>query len=143
MQLPHENLYTNWDCNSLGITYLKRKREDRRFVELRTILILHCGNEFFKQVLNFCFKLDDNVLRYGSTIESSFLGTDHGQRIGRKLTIIFWDLIFMLDTGYGIQKLQALNICKFYWRWKDVRWTTRIMDKMMDSWKAVLEFSQF
>ena len=37
--------------------------------------MLHCGNEFLKQVLNFCFKLDDNVPRYGSTIKSSFLGT--------------------------------------------------------------------
>ena len=30
---------------------------------------------FFKQVLNFHFKLDDNVPRYGSTTKSSFLGT--------------------------------------------------------------------
>ena len=37
--------------------------------------MLHCGNEFLKQVLNFRFKLDDNVSRYGSTIKSSFLGT--------------------------------------------------------------------
>ena len=54
---------------------LKRKREERRFVDLRIILILHCGNDFLKQVLNFRFKLDDNVPRYGSTIKSSFLGT--------------------------------------------------------------------
>ena len=37
--------------------------------------MLHCGNEFLKQVLNFCFKLDDNIPRDGSTINSSFLGT--------------------------------------------------------------------
>ena len=75
MQLPHENLYTKWDCNSLGITSLKRKREERQFVDLRIILILHCGNEFLMQVLNFRFKLDDNVPSYGSTIKSFFLGT--------------------------------------------------------------------
>ena len=75
MQLPHKNVYTKWDCNSLGIKSFKRKREERWFVHLRIILILHCGNEFLKQVLNFCFKLDDNVPRYGSTIKSSFLGT--------------------------------------------------------------------
>ena len=75
MQLSHENLYTKWDSNSLEITSLKRKREERRFVNLRFILILHCGNEFLKQVFNFCFKLDDNVLGYGSTTKSYFLGT--------------------------------------------------------------------
>ena len=64
--------YRKWGCNSLGITSLKQKREERWFVDLRIILILHCGNEFLKQVLNFCFKLDDNVPRYGSTI---ILGT--------------------------------------------------------------------
>ena len=69
------NLYTKLDCNSLGITSLKRKREERRFVDLRIILILHYGNEFLKQMLNFCFKLDDNIPRYGSIIKSSFLGT--------------------------------------------------------------------
>ena len=37
--------------------------------------MLHCGIEFLKQVLNFIFKLDDSVFRYGGTIESSFLGT--------------------------------------------------------------------
>ena len=35
MQLPHKNLYTMWDCNSLGITSLKWKRKERRFVNLR------------------------------------------------------------------------------------------------------------
>ena len=59
----------------LGITSLKQKREERRFVYLRIILILHCGNEFLKQVLNFCLKLDYNVPGYGSTINSSFIGT--------------------------------------------------------------------
>ena len=33
------------------------------------------SNEFLKHILNFHFKLDDNVARYGSTIKSSFLGT--------------------------------------------------------------------
>ena len=33
--------------------------------------MLHCGNEFLKQVL----KLDEIVRRYGSAIKSSFLGT--------------------------------------------------------------------
>ena len=37
--------------------------------------MLHCGNRFLKQVLNFCFKLDDNVPRYGGTIKSYFSGT--------------------------------------------------------------------
>ena len=60
---------------NLGITSLKRKREEKRFVDLKIVLILHCGNEFLKQVLNFYFKLDDNVPRYGSTIKNSFLGT--------------------------------------------------------------------
>ena len=64
-----------WDCNSLAITSLKQKREERRFVDLRIILTLHCGNEFLKQVLNFPFKLDGIVPRYGSTIKSSFLET--------------------------------------------------------------------
>ena len=67
--------YTKWDCNSLGITSLKQKREERRFVHLRIILILPCGNKFLKQVLNFCSELDDNVPRYGSTMKSYFLGT--------------------------------------------------------------------
>ena len=42
----------------------------RRLVNLRIILILYCGNEFFKQVVNFCFKLDTIVPRYGSIIFS-------------------------------------------------------------------------
>ena len=37
--------------------------------------MLHCGNEFLKQVLNFWFEFDDFVPRYGSTIKSSVLGT--------------------------------------------------------------------
>ena len=36
--------------------------------------MLNCGNEFLKQDLNFHFKLDDNIPRYGSTIKNSFLG---------------------------------------------------------------------
>ena len=36
--------------------------------------MLHCGNKFLKQALNFCFKLGDIVLSYGSTIKSSFFG---------------------------------------------------------------------
>ena len=56
----------------LGITPLKRKREERRSVDLRIILMLPCSNEFLKQVLNFDFNMDDNVPRYGSTIKSSF-----------------------------------------------------------------------
>ena len=71
----YENLYTKWHWNSLGITSLKQKREERLFVDLIIILILHCRNEFLKQVLNFRFKLDHNVPRYGSTMKSSFLGT--------------------------------------------------------------------
>ena len=31
--------------------------------------MLHSGNEFVKQVLNFRFKLDEIVPRYGSTIK--------------------------------------------------------------------------
>ena len=37
--------------------------------------MLHFGNWFLKQVLNFHFKLDDIVPRYGSFRKSSFLGT--------------------------------------------------------------------
>ena len=37
--------------------------------------MLHCGNEFLKQVLNVRFKVDDKVPRYGSTIKTYFLGT--------------------------------------------------------------------
>ena len=59
----------------LGMTSLKQKREYRRFVDLRIILILHCGNEVLKQVLNFHFKLDGNVPRCGSTIKSFLLET--------------------------------------------------------------------
>ena len=46
-----------YETNSLGVTSLKWKREERRFVGLKIILILHCGNEFLKQVLNFRPKL--------------------------------------------------------------------------------------
>ena len=48
-----------WGCNSLGITPLKRKREERWFVNLRIILILHCENEFLKKVLSFWLEMDD------------------------------------------------------------------------------------
>ena len=75
MQLSHENLYNPWDGNSLGITSFKCKREERRFVDLRIILILDCGNEFLKQVLNFHFKFDSIVPRYGNITKRSFLGT--------------------------------------------------------------------
>ena len=44
-------------------------------MDLSIILMSHCVNEFLKKVLNFRFKLDDIVPRYGSTIKSSFLGT--------------------------------------------------------------------
>ena len=59
----------------LALKELKREREETRFVDLGIILTLHSSNEFLKQVLNFRFKLDDNVPRYGSTIKISFLGT--------------------------------------------------------------------
>ena len=38
MQLSHENLDTKWDCNSLGITSLKRKREEKaeRYLKVRS-----------------------------------------------------------------------------------------------------------
>ena len=36
-----------YETNSLGVTSLKWKREERGFVDLKIILILHCGNEFF------------------------------------------------------------------------------------------------
>ena len=58
---------------SLAITSLKRKIEERRFIDLKMFLMLHCGNEFLKQVLNFYFKLDGIVPRYGNTIKNSFL----------------------------------------------------------------------
>ena len=75
MQLPHKNLYTKWDCNSLGIKSFKQKREERWFVNLKIILILDCGDEFLKQVLNFHFKLDDNTPRHESNMKSLFLRT--------------------------------------------------------------------
>ena len=37
---------------------MEKKSEERRFVDLIIILMLHCGNEFLKQVLSFGFKLD-------------------------------------------------------------------------------------
>ena len=63
-----------WDCVFLGIASLKQKREERWFDDLRIFLMLLCGNESLKQVPNFCFKFDDIIPRYGSTIRSSFLG---------------------------------------------------------------------
>ena len=38
MQLSHENLDTKWDCNSLGITSLKWKREEKaeRYLKVRS-----------------------------------------------------------------------------------------------------------
>ena len=37
--------------------------------------MLHCGNTFLKQILNFRFKLNDIVPRYEGTLKSPFLGT--------------------------------------------------------------------
>ena len=65
--------FINW--NFLAITSLKRKREKRRFFDLRITLMSHYGNEFLKQVLHMRFTLDGIVPRYRSTIKSSFLGT--------------------------------------------------------------------
>ena len=102
MQLPHKNLYTKWDCHSSGITSLKQKREERWFVDLRIILILHCGNEFLKEVLNFWVKLDDSITRYGSTIKRSFLGTV-GINFFRKWSLFKKDVMdcFSLIFGEG------------------------------------------
>ena len=36
-------------------------------------VILHCGNEFLKQVLNFFFKVGDMFPKYGSIFKSYFL----------------------------------------------------------------------
>ena len=65
--------HTMRDCKSLGITSLKRKREERRFVDLRIILIFRCGDQFFKQLpaLNWMTSFP----KYGSTIKNSLLGT--------------------------------------------------------------------
>ena len=63
------------NCNYLRITSLKQEREERQFVNLRIILMLHCGNEFLEKVLNLYPKLDGIVPRYGNTIKLSFLGT--------------------------------------------------------------------
>ena len=62
----------------LGITYLKRKRKERRFADLQIILILKSGTEFLKHYLNLRFKLNDNVSRYGNSFTNCvhFLGTD-------------------------------------------------------------------
>ena len=49
LRLPHKNLYIMWDGNSLGTTSFKQKREKRWFVDLRIILMSHCGNEFLKE----------------------------------------------------------------------------------------------
>ena len=48
LQLPRENLYIMRDCNSLEKTSLKRKREERRFVDIRIVLMLHCGSELLQ-----------------------------------------------------------------------------------------------
>ena len=60
-----------WECDSLGVTFLKQKKDERRFVDLRITLILHSRNKCLKQVLNF-LKLDNIVPRYGSFIRTSF-----------------------------------------------------------------------
>ena len=62
------------DLNSLGITSLKRKREERWFVDFKITLMLHCGNEFRMEVCSFCFKFDDIVPRKGKIISISFFG---------------------------------------------------------------------
>ena len=37
------------------MTSLKRKREERQFVDLRIILMLHCSNEFLTFTSNWMF----------------------------------------------------------------------------------------
>ena len=64
-----------WGCNCFGRTSLKWKKEERRYVDFRIILVFHCGNEYLKQVFIFCFKLDDIVPRMENTTKSSFLET--------------------------------------------------------------------
>ena len=59
--------------NSLDITSLKRKRDERWFVDFKITLMLHCGNEFRMEVCSFCFKFDDMVPRKSKIISSSFL----------------------------------------------------------------------
>ena len=46
LQLSQEIVYTMYNFHSLGITSSKRKKEERRFVDLRIVLILHCSNEY-------------------------------------------------------------------------------------------------
>ena len=61
--------------NSLGITSLKWKREEKWFVDFKkNTLMLHCGNEFQLEVCTFHFKFDDMVPRKGKIITSSFFG---------------------------------------------------------------------
>ena len=62
------------DLNSLGITSLKRKREERWFVDFKITLMLHCGNEFRMEVCSFCFKFDGMIPRKSEIISSSFSG---------------------------------------------------------------------
>ena len=50
--------------------------------------------------------------------------------------------LIILATGHVNQKLQALLFWKFYSCYHDVRWTSRIIDKMTEFWKVVLDFSQ-
>ena len=56
------------------ITSEKRKRAERRFVDFKITLMLHCGNEFRMEVCSFRFKFDDIVPRKGKIISSSFFG---------------------------------------------------------------------
>ena len=48
---------------SLAKLSLKRKREERWFVDFKIILVLHCGNEFRMEVCSFRFKFDHMVSR--------------------------------------------------------------------------------
>ena len=72
LHLP--NIYILCETDSLGTTPCKPKREERLFVHLIIILILHCGHKFLNKALNFRFKLDNIVSRYINIIKSSFLG---------------------------------------------------------------------
>ena len=48
----------------------------------------------------------------------------------------------ILDTGQVTQKLLAFLFWKIYPGWRDVGWTSPLIDKMTDFWRFVLKFSQ-
>ena len=99
----HENLYSKWDWFFRNNIF-KRKREEGRFVDLRVILVLHCGNEFLKQVLNFCFKLDDNFPRWNYFFQLELLFSEYEVCFKKILWIIPDGELFFFEISFSTSK---------------------------------------